>query len=246
MSNRKVACVTGASGGIGQAICRRLAADGYAVAALYRTDRESAENLVADLLNNGADAAAFFCDVADRDSVVQAAEAVTARFGTVTALVNNAGIAQTKLFTDLSEEDWQRMIAVNLTGAFHTCRTFLPEMIRRHEGAIVNISSIWGQTGGSCEVHYSAAKAGLIGMTQALAKEVGPAGIRVNCVAPGVIETAMLGNLTDDDRRQLAEDTPLCRLGTPDDVAGAVAFLLSENAQFITGQTIAPNGGLYI
>ena len=135
---------------------------------------------------------------------------------------------------------------VHLTGAFNTCRVLLPEMLRRHSGAIVNIASMWGQVGGSCEVHYSAAKAGLIGLTKALAKEVGPSGIRVNCVAPGVIDTEMMAGFDAAVRQQLAEETPLMRLGTPADVAAAVAFLLSDAAAFITGQVLAPNGGLIV
>jgi 3-oxoacyl-[acyl-carrier protein] reductase len=161
-------------------------------------------------------------------------------------LVNNAGVAQQKLFTDLSVDEWQRMMAIHVDGAFYTCRAVLPDMIRAHSGSIVNISSMWGQTGGSCEVHYSTAKAALIGLTKALAKEVGPAGIRVNCVAPGVIRTDMLAELSRETLNDLEEETPLCRLGTPEDVASAVSFLVSDGAGFITGQVLAPNGGIVI
>ncbi len=243
---KKVALVTGASRGIGRAIARRLAADGYAVAVHYHSHPEEAQVLCEEISRDGGQAACFFADVAVEEQVTAMLEAVTARLGEITLLVNNAGIAGQKLFTDLTTEEWHRMMAVHVDGAFYTCRGVLPGMIRRHSGCIINLSSMWGQTGGSCEVHYSVAKAALIGLTKALAKEVGPSGIRVNCVAPGVIRTAMLDELDEDTLQELAEETPLCRLGTPEDVARAVAFLASEQADFITGQILAPNGGYVI
>ncbi len=242
----KVALVTGAARGIGRAVAVRLAGMGYDIAACYHSAGDQANALVKQLRNDGHTATAFCCDVSDRTSVEALLTAVTQQMGEVSVLINNAGIAQQKLFTDLSYEDWDRMIGVHLTGTFHTCREFLPQMIRRHEGVIVNISSMWGQVGGSCEVHYSAAKAGVIGLTKALAKEVGPAGVRVNCVAPGVIQTDMMAGYDDQTLRALAEEAPLMRLGTPNDVANTVAFLVSDEATFITGQVIAPNGGLVI
>ena len=161
----------------------------------------------------------------------------------IDALVNNAGIAQQKLLTDITDDDWRRMLDVNLSGAFYVTRTVLPGMISRKRGSIVNVSSIWGQVGASCEAHYSAAKAGLIGLTRALAKEVGPSGVTVNCVCPGVIQTDMLGGFTPGDLKALAEETPLGRLGTPQEVAAAILWLCREEAAFVTGQVIGVGGG---
>ena len=174
--------------------------------------------------------------------MAQAEEAL----GSLQVLVCNAGIAQQKLFTDTTDEDWRRMMAVDLDGAFYACRAVLPGMIRQKYGRIVLISSMWGQTGGSCEVAYSAAKAGLIGLGRALAKEEGPSGVTVNIIAPGVIDTDMMASFTDEDRMALAEETPVERLGTAEDVARAIVFLCDENAGYITGQVLGVNGGLVI
>jgi len=241
-----VALVTGASRGIGRAIALQLARDGYAVAVHCHRQVDAAQSVCDQIRAQGGIAAVFCCDVADEGAVQRMAADITAQLGPVSVLVNNAGFAQQKLFTDLDGEEWRRMMAVHVDGAFYTCRAFLPEMIHRHEGAIVNVSSMWGQTGGSCEVHYSTAKAALIGLTKALAKEVGPAGVRVNCVAPGVIQTDMLSGFDENTLQALAEEAPLCRLGTPEDVAAAVSFLVSDRAGFITGQVLAPNGGIVI
>jgi 3-oxoacyl-[acyl-carrier protein] reductase len=167
-------------------------------------------------------------------------------FGRIDVLVNNAGIAQSKMFTDLTADDWDAMFDVNVKGAFHCCQSVLPGMISRKSGCILNVSSIWGLVGASCETHYSAAKAAVIGLTKALAKELGPSGIRVNAVAPGVIDTDMIAGLDDETREALKEETPLCRLGTAEDVAQTIRFLTSDSAGFITGQVISPNGGFVI
>lgn len=241
-----VALVTGASGGIGGAIALQLARDGYAVAVHCHRNIEKAQAVCDDIVAMGGRAAVYVCDVADAEAVSNMIEKIDRSLGCVTVLVNNAGIAQQKLFSDLSVDEWRRMMAVHVDGAFHTCRAVLPSMIHAHSGVIVNISSMWGQTGGSCEVHYSAAKAALIGLTKALAKEVGPAGVRVNCVSPGVIRTEMLAELSQETLDELADEAPLCRLGTPEDVAHAVSFLVSDRAAFITGQVLAPNGGIVI
>lgn len=243
---RKVALVTGASRGIGRAIALQLAADGYAVAVNYCTNRGAAEAVCREIADLGGCAEAFACDVADEQQVAAMMTAVGDRLGEITLLVNNAGIAEQKLFTELTADEWHRMMAVHVDGAFYTCRGVLPAMLRRHAGCIINVSSMWGQIGASCEVHYSTAKAALIGLTKALAKEVGPSGIRVNCVAPGVIATDMLAGFDEATRSALAEETPLCRLGTAEDVAKAVSYLASENAGFLTGQVIAVNGGYVI
>ncbi len=241
-----VAFVTGGSRGIGRAIALRLGKMGYAVAVGYHAEERQALDVVEQLCSMGCNAQAFCCDVSDSAQVTMTANAIKDCLGDVTVLVNNAGIAEQKLFTDISDDDWNRMIGVHLTGTFYTCRTFLPSMIHKKQGVIVNISSMWGQVGGSCEVHYSAAKGGIIALTKALAKEVGPSGVRVNCVAPGVISTDMLSELTKETLQELVNETPLTRLGTPQDVANAVAFLVSPDASFITGQILAPNGGMII
>ena len=242
---RRIALVTGSSRGIGRAIALQLAQDGYAVAVNGRSP-ESVRAVAAEIIARGGDAKGYVCDVTDAEAVARMGDAVERELGTVTALVNNAGIAQQKLLTDVTDTEWRRMMASHVDGAFYTCRRFLPGMIRRQTGSIVNISSMWGQVGGSCEVPYSAAKAALIGFTRALAKEVGPSGIRVNCVAPGVIQTDMMAGFDEAALQELREDTPLCRLGTVQDVAQAAAFLLSDAAGFITGQVLAPNGGMII
>lgn len=244
---REVALITGASRGIGRAVAERLAAAGYAVALNCRVQVEAAREL-ADRLQSvyGADAAVFPADVSRLEEVAAMAAAVEKRLGAVTALVTNAGVAAQRLFTDITPAEWREMMGVHVDGTFYCCKAVLPSMIREKRGAIVTLSSIWGLTGASCEVHYSAAKAAVIGMTRALAKEVGPSGVRVNCVAPGVIDTAMLAGLDERDRQELREETPLGRLGTPEEAAAAVAFLLSEEAAFITGQVLSPNGGFVI
>ena len=171
---------------------------------------------------------------------------IAEEMGDIDLLVNNAGIAQQKLFSDISEEDWDTMFAVNVKGMFHCIQAVLPRMIHYKRGKIINLSSIWGMVGASCEVHYSAAKAAIIGMTKALAKEVGPSGIQVNCVAPGVIDTPMNAQLDATALDALVEETPLERLGTPLDVAHMIAYLASPQADFITGQVFSPNGGFVI
>lgn len=239
----KKALVTGASGGIGQAIAIRLCRDDYHVILNCFHSVEVAQQLCAQLNAEQSGHAEIFCaDVSDPAQT----EAMFRAAGEIDLLVNNAGVAQQKLFTDLTEEDWQRMIGVDLTGVFHCCRQVLPGMIHRKSGRIINISSMWGQVGASCEVHYSAAKAAVIGLTKALAKEVGPSGITVNCIAPGVIDTPMNSLLGAETMNELAEETPLCRIGNPEDIAAAVSFLASPDAGFITGQVLGVNGGFVI
>ena len=234
--------ISGGDRGIGAAAARAFAAAGYQVAVLYHQNAAAAAALEQQLPG----CIAIQCDVASRASCELAFRAVEQAMGRVDVLVCNAGIAQQKLFTDITPEEWQRMLDVNLTGAFHLCQLALPGMIRRKQGRILTVSSMWGQTGGSCEVHYSAAKAGLIGLTKALAKEEGPSGITVNCVAPGVIETDMMAAFTAEDKAALAEETPVGRLGTPEEVAKLLVFLAGEDAGYITGQVFGVNGGLVI
>ena len=234
--------ISGGDRGIGAAAARAFAAAGYQVAVFYHQNAAAAAALEQQLPG----CIAIQCDVASRASCELAFHAVEQAMGRVDVLVCNAGIAQQKLFTDITPEEWQRMLDVNLSGAFHLCQLALPGMIRRKQGRILTVSSMWGQTGGSCEVHYSAAKAGLIGLTKALAKEEGPSGITVNCVAPGVIETDMMAAFTAEDKAALAEETPVGRLGTPEEVAKLLVFLAGEDAGYITGQVFGVNGGLVI
>lgn len=242
----KTVLITGASRGIGAETARLFAQKGWAVAVNYRNSRKAAEELVSEIRKNGGTALAIPADVGDPEQVEALFQTAERELGQIEALVNNAGIAQQKLFTDLTDEDWDELFRVDVKGVFLCCRRALPAMIRRHRGVIVNISSMWGQVGASCEVHYSAAKAAVIGLTRALAKEVGPSGIRVNCIAPGVIQTEMNGNLTPETLEALKEETPLELLGDPADVAKAAWFLTSEDSAFITGQVLGVNGGMVI
>ena len=171
---------------------------------------------------------------------------IESQLGGVDILVNNAAVARQSLFTDISPEEWRNTFAVNVDGMFHCSQLALPHMLRLHKGCIVNLSSMWGQVGASCEVLYSATKAAVIGLTKALAQEVGPGGVRVNCVAPGVIDTEMNAHLSAEDMDTLKNNTPLMRLGTPEDIANAICFLASDSASFITGQVLSPNGGYVI
>ena len=234
--------ISGGDRGIGAAAARAFYRAGYRVAILYHCNAEAADALQKELPG----VTAVQCDVASRASCELAFRAAEQALGRVDVLVSNAGIAQQKLFTDIAPDEWQRMLDVNLTGAFNLCQLALPGMIRRKAGRILTVSSMWGQTGGSCEVHYSAAKAGLIGLTKALAKEEGPSGITVNCVAPGVIETDMMAAFTAEDKAALAEETPVGRLGSADEVAALLVFLAGEDAGYITGQVFGVNGGLVI
>lgn len=240
---QKTAIVTGAARGIGKAVAKRLVDDGFFVVAVYNSSEKLAKELESELYPS---VKAYKCDVSDSESVNAVVRAVLKDRKTVDVLVNNAGIAQQKLFTDITDEDWSRMIGVDLSGAFYFTRAVLPSMINEKSGIIINITSMWGETGGSCEVHYSAAKAGLIGMTKALAKETGLSGICVNAVSPGVIETDMMSNFSEADKEALREEIPLSRLGSVEDVANTVAFLCSEKASYITGQVISVNDGIVI
>lgn len=242
----KVALITGASRGIGRAIALRLAKDGYTVALNYHQNEKAALRAAEVLTAFGKEGMLCRADVTREHAVHEMVREVERRLGPIDLLVNNAGIAEQVLFTDLTAAQWKKMMDVHVNGAFYTSQAVLPSMIRRKSGCIVNIASMWGQTGASCEVHYSTAKAALIGMTKALAKEVGPSGIRVNCVSPGAIETDMMAEFSAEDKAAIAEETPLGRLGKPEEIAAAVAFLASEDAAFITGQVLAPNGGMVI
>lgn len=243
---KKVALVSGASGGIGAACCRRLAADGFSVAALYHKNAAAAEAVVREITAAGGRAAAFGCDIRDSGAVARTVKAVREAFGAIDVLVGCAGISRQRLFQEITDAQWNEMRGVHLDGSFYLTRAVLPEMVRKKQGRILHIASMWGETGGSCEADYSAMKAGLIGLCKALAKEVAPSGITVNCVSPGAIDTPMLRALGEETCALLSEEIPLGRLGTPEDVAGAVAFLASDDAAYITGQVLSVNGGLVI
>lgn len=233
--------ITGGSRGIGAALVRRFAGAGYGVAFLYHRAEEAAKRVAAE-----TGAIPLRADIAIPAEVACAVQKAKEQIGPIKVLINNAAISGFRLFTDIEDEEWQRIVAVNLNGAFYATRAVLPDMIARKCGSILNISSMWGQIGASCEVHYSTTKAGLIGLTRALAKEVGPSGIRVNCIAPGVINTEMNAALREEDLQVLRDETPLMRLGTPEDVAEAAFFLAGDDASFITGQVLGVNGGFVI
>ena len=233
----KNALVTGGCGGIGEAICRALASEGYKVYINYAHSKEKAEKIAEEI--NGQ---ALRFDVSETHEVK---EAVTT-LGRLALLVNNAGISEIDLFTSISQDKADDILTINLKGAMNCARAVLPEMIKAKKGNIINISSMWGQCGASCEVDYSASKAGLIGFTKALAKEVAPSGIRVNCVSPGFIMTDMNNRFSDDDLALIREEIPLGFFGKPSHIADAVAFLASDRSEYITGQVIAVNGGMVI
>ena len=241
---KKIAFITGASRGIGRAAARRLAEEGWAVGLNCLASRPAAEALAAELRAKGLSAAVTQADTADEGALTAAIrQAEEALGGPVSLLVNCAGIARQCLFQDMDDQEWQRMFAVNVGGPVHAIRAVLPGMLREKAGCIVNISSIWGLRGASCEVAYAATKAAVIGLTRSLAAELGPSGIRVNCVAPGVIATDMTASLGEETLGQLAEETPLGRLGTPEDVANAIAFLADDRSAFLTGQVLTADGG---
>lgn len=235
--------ITGASRGIGRGCALAFARAGYRVAIHYHQSAAQAEALVQQLQEMGCDAACFRADIADSAQVNELVRAATAFLGHIDVLVCSAGIAHQALFTDTTDADWQRIVGTDLGGVFYACRAVLPGMISRGSGRIITVSSVWGVQGASCEVAYSAAKAGVIGLTKALAKEVGPSGITVNCVAPGVIDTDMCACFDSETKAALAVETPLGRLGTPEDVAESILFLASPTAGFITGQVLGVDGG---
>ena len=232
--------ITGSSRGIGAETARLFAKKGYNVFINYHKSEKSALALLDELKDYSVHLVK--ADVSKSDEVKKMFSEIPG----IDILVNNAGIAQTRLFTDITDDDWNNMISSNLSSAFYCCREALPYMIRQHFGRIINISSMWGQVGGSCEVHYSASKAGIIGLTKALAMEEGLSGITVNCIAPGVIKTDMTSNLSEDDFTALKNETPTNSIGTPFDVARTVLFLASDNSSFITGQVLGVNGGFVV
>lgn len=238
--------VTGASRGIGAATAKVFAEHGFAVAVNFKNNEEAANLVVDEIRKSGGVAESYRADVADPAQVEEMVRSVEADLGPIDVLVNNAGVCTSGLLQDMTDADYDFLMDTNVKGAFNTCRAVLPFMISRKKGSIVNVSSMWGETGASFEVLYSMTKAALIGLTKALAKEVGPSGIRVNCVAPGVINTDMNAGYSADDISALKDETPLGDIGSADDVARSIFFLCNDCAGFVTGQVLGVNGGLVI
>ncbi len=241
---KRNAFITGASGGIGSECAFRLACDGFGVACCYHNDKDGIETLSRRLESIGADFEIYRLDVSDTENTQIVFKEAAERFGGFSVLLNCAGIALQKLFTETTAEEFDRLCSVNLKGIYNTCRAAVPDMIRNKSGKIINISSMWGNYGASCEVVYSATKAGVIGLTKALARELAPSGIQVNCIAPGAIDTKMNNNLTDEEKAAFADEIPAGRFGTPAEVAQAVSFLASEKSSYITAQVLTVDGGL--
>lgn len=242
----KVVLITGASRGIGKAEAEKFARQGYQVIANFNRSEKEMKTFSDSMQKQGLALIPIQADVSNAEEAQKMVDETLRQFGHIDVLICNAGIARQGLLTDFTSEDWRIMMSVNLDSVFYCCRAALPSMIRRQKGCIITTSSIWGITGASCEVPYSAAKAGVIGLTKALAKEAGPSGIRVNCIAPGVIDTQMNGNLTAEVLEELREETPLCQIGTPEQIADCAYFLAEDAASFLTGQVISPNGGFLI
>lgn len=240
---KKAAIVTGGSGGIGGEICSALAKQGWLTAICYNTNKADAVKLRDELKAQGYTAEAFHCDISELSSIKALVKNVHECFGEIGLLVNNSGTAEIGLFTDLTDERLFQIMNIDLLGAMRLTKEVLPEMIRAHDGAVINISSVWGECGASCEVAYSAAKAGLIGFTKALAKECAPSNVRINCVSCGLIDTKMNASLSAEDLESIVSDIPSGRMGTPKDIASAVLFLADENSSYIQGQVIRVDGG---
>ena len=237
----RVAIVTGGTRGIGKAIVYEFCKKNIKVVLNYKNSDEIAKEIKNELKDK---VEIFKADVSKREEVKKLIDFTLEKFGTIDILVNNAGISQEKMFIDLTDEDWNNMINTNLTSVFYTIQETLPTMIHNKDGCIINISSIYGLTGGSCEVHYSASKAGIDGLTKALAKEIGPSNIRINSIAPGAIDTDMNKDVTDEEWKQIEYETPLNKRGKPEDIAKCAVWLAYD--EFTTGQVISPNGGLVI
>lgn len=243
---KKTALVTGGSGGIGEAVSILLAKNGFNVIINYKKSEEKAKAIEQNLILSGYSAFAIGANLTETIEVKRLFAIAYEKFGSIDVLVNNAGISKQQLLTDVSDEDFNSIMQINFGSMFKCCREAVPYMLKNHSGSIVNISSMWGISGASCESIYSASKSAAIGFTKSLAKELGPSGIRVNCIAPGLIDTKMNENLSKTDVEQLIYETPLNRIGSPDDVAEAVLFLASDKSSFITGQTLSVDGGFII
>lgn len=241
---KKCALITGASGGIGSEIALRLAKDGFNIAACYCSDENGILELEKKLKQTDAEYRFYKADVSDYEKIKEVFADAAEVFGGVSVLVNNAGISQQKLFTDITQEEFDRITAVNFKGVFNCCQCAVPFMVSRKSGKIINISSMWGVCGASCETVYSATKAAVIGLTKALARELAPSNVQVNCVAPGAIDTKMNNNLTAEEKAAFAEEIPMGRFGTAKEIAGVVSFLAGGDSDYVTAQVITADGGL--
>lgn len=243
----KTVIVTGGAKGIGEAISREFASKGYNVCVNYNTSEQKAIKLKNELCTKGYNIDIFRANVSDRKKVDEMIDFTISRFGSIDVVVNNAGICEYKLFTDITLKDLEKMINSTIVGTFNVTQSALKKyMINKKNGAIINIASIWGMVGASCEVNYSMAKSAIIGMTKALAKELGPSNIRVNAVAPGAIYTDMMASLSKETIESFKEEIPLNRIGKVEDISSIVEFLASKKGEYITGQVISPNGGVVI
>lgn len=240
----KVVVVTGGSRGIGAQIVKTLANENYKVILNYNNSKEQAEKIQQELLEQGKEIEIIKADVSKREENEKLIQFAINKFNKIDVLINNAGISQEGLFTDVTEEEWKKIINTNLNSVFYCNQQALKYMIQEQQGCIINISSIWGETGASCEVAYSTTKAAINGMTKALAKEVGPSNIRVNAIAPGIIDTDMNRNLTNEELEQIKEQIPLNKIGKALDIAKCVKWLIED--EYTTGQIISINGGWYI
>lgn len=241
MNYNKVVLVTGGAGGIGSNIVKKLAREGYNVILNYNTSEKKAKEIQEELKKEGIDIKLFKSNIIKRQEVKQMIEYVISEFGRIDILINNAGISQIKLFTEITDEDWDKMINTNLTSAFYMTQETVKYMIQKKEGCIINISSVWGMIGASCEVHYSVAKAGLDGMTKSLAKELGPSNIRVNSIAPGIINTKMNDELSLQDKLDIVDEIPLQKIGEPEAITKCIEWIINDD--YTTGQVISINGG---
>lgn len=246
MKEGKSVIITGSSKGIGKTLAIFFAIKGYKVLINYKDSGKEAKKLYNRLKEKGCQVEIFKADVSNRQEVDEMVQYCVDKFGSIDILINNAGIAQWKLFAEITQKDWDTMVSINLTGVFNCTQSVLKHMLKNKDGKIINISSIWGIVGASCEVHYSAVKAGIIGMTKALAKELGPSNIKVNCIAPGVIRTDMTSGFAEGELLELKSNTPLLKLGSTKDIGATALFLASKRADFITGQVISPNGGFVV
>lgn len=238
---KKTIIVTGASRGIGAAIVKMLAKEEYNIVLNYNKSEEIAKKMQEEFTKQGKNVEIFKADVSKREEVKKLIEFTINKFKKIDVLINNAGISQTRLFTDITDEDWNNMLNVNLNSVFYMTQEVLPYMIHEKEGCIINISSIWGITGAACETHYSVTKAGVDAMTKSLAKELGPSNIRVNSIAPGIIDTDMNKYLSDEELVNIEEEIPLGKIGSPETIAKCVKWLIEDD--YTTGQIIGINGG---
>lgn len=244
--SKKTVIVTGGSRGIGKAIVTKFATNGHNVVINYNRSNEEANDLYKELINKGCNVRLFKADITNRAEVDLMTSFCVNEYGSIDVLVNNAGMAESKMFADILDIHWEKMMDVNVKGTFNCSQSALRFMMPEKSGNIINISSIWGMVGASMEVHYSTSKAAIIGFTKALAKELGPSGIRVNCIAPGIVDTDMMSDFTAEEKDDLKMATPLQCLGQPDDIAEVAYFMASGSTGFLTGQVISPNGGFVI